>query len=84
MLTQRPRPGGSKSGLLSSLIPAIFIILFFVLFSQFIYFDREREREHMNVCTGEEEREERTLSRLCAIGEEPSSGLGLTNHEIIT
>ena len=48
----------------------------------FIYF--EREKEHVNVCTGEEEREERTLSRLCAVSEEPSSGLDLTNHEIRT
>ena len=53
---------------------------------KFIYFDREREREHL--CAhkwGRAERwRDRILSRLCTVSAEPDVGLKLMNCEIMT
>ena len=51
----------------------------------FIYFQKESAHAHMHVCKGGAERgRERIPSRLRAVSTEPSVGLKLTNHEIMT
>ena len=53
-----------------------------------MYFEREREGEHMQAGEGQREREregrERIPSRLLTVSTEPKVGLELTKREIMT
>ena len=51
----------------------------------FIYFEREKEREHVQAGERQRVRErERIPSSLHTISMEPDVGLDVTNHEIMT
>ena len=54
---------------------------FFFFLSLFIYFEREREKGESTHEAGAQRQGERILSRLCAVGTEPDTGLNLTTCE---
>ena len=68
------------------LLACMLSLLGVFIFFQFVYFERERAREHACVSReGQRERErDRIPSRLCAVSAEPDMGLDPTNHEIMT